>query len=108
MTVPLSRSARILPKTVWLAFFCGILLFAALPVARAQTSSTNPQAPPTPQADTSQNAPKPGAKASNDEIVSHDSPATFQVRVNLVLVRAVVRDRQSGHEFEEGRFSTRG
>jgi VWFA-related protein len=92
VTVPLSRSARILPKTVWLAFFCGILLFATLPVARAQTSATNPQAPPTPQADTSQNAPKPGAKASNDEIVSHDSPATFQVRVNLVLVRAVVRD----------------
>jgi VWFA-related protein len=28
----------------------------------------------------------------NDEIVSHDSPATFKVRVNVVLVRVVVRD----------------
>jgi VWFA-related protein len=92
VTVPLSRSARIPPRTVWLAFLGGILLFAALPVARAQTSSAAPQAPQTPPADTSQNAPKPDAKAPNDEIVSHESPATFKVRVNLVLVRVVVRD----------------
>ncbi|HEY6388413.1 MAG TPA: VWA domain-containing protein, partial [Candidatus Acidoferrum sp.] len=92
MTVPLSRPSRILPRTVWLAFLGGILLFAALPAARAQAPSATPQTPPTPQADTSQNAPKPGAKASDDEIVSHDSPATFKVHVNLVLVRVVVRD----------------
>jgi VWFA-related protein len=89
VTVPPSLSARILPRTVWFAFLGGILLFAALPVACAQTSSATPQAPP---AETSQNAPKPDAKATNDEIVSHDSPATFKVRVNLVLVRVVVRD----------------
>ena len=35
---------------------------------------------------------EPDAKAPNDEIVSHDSPATFKVRVNVVLVRVVVRD----------------
>jgi VWFA-related protein len=92
VTVQLSRSARILPKTVWLAFLGGILLFAGLPVALAQSPSATSQAPQAPPADTSQNARKPGAKASNDEIVSHDSPATFQVRVNLVLVRVVVRD----------------
>jgi hypothetical protein len=61
-------------------------------VSRAQVPSATPQAPSAPPADTSQNAPKPDAKASNDEIVSHDTPATFKVRVNLVLVRVVVRD----------------
>src|SRR4029077_8664171 len=44
------------------------------------------------QTDTSQNASKQDAKAPNDEIVSHDAPATFKVRVNVVLVRVVVRD----------------
>jgi len=63
-----------------------------LTVARAQAPSATPQAPQAPPADTSQNAPKPDAKATNDEIISHDSPATFKVRVNLVLVRVVVRD----------------
>ena len=92
MTVPPSRPSRILPRTLWLALLGGVLLFGALPAARAQVPSATPQTPPTPQADTSQNAPKPGTKASNDEIVSHDSPAIFQVRVNLVLVRVVVRD----------------
>jgi VWFA-related protein len=32
--------------------------------------------------------------AENSELVSQDSPATFKVRVNLVLVRVVVRDNQ--------------
>src|ERR1700739_2626887 len=54
------------------------------------------------QESTSQNPPKPGdatekssqAPAANDnsEVTSHDTPATFKVRVNLVLVRVVVRD----------------
>jgi len=30
----------------------------------------------------------------NEEVSSHDTPATFKVRVNLVLVRVVVRDSQ--------------
>jgi VWFA-related protein len=40
--------------------------------------------------------PTPAAPASNDkqEVSSHDAPATFKVRVNLVLVRVVVRDAQ--------------
>jgi VWFA-related protein len=88
-TVPLSRPSSSLPRTVWFTFLGGVLFFACLPVSRAQTSPATSQAPP---ADTSQNAPKPDAKATNEEIVSHDSPATFKVRVNLVLVRVVVRD----------------
>ncbi len=92
MTAPFSRPSLFLPRTVWLIILAGIILFAALPAARAQTSSASSQAPQAPPADTSQNAPKPEAKNTNDEIVSHDSPATFKVRVNLVLVRVVVRD----------------
>ena len=89
MTVPFRRPSRILPRTVWFALGAGIFSFAMLPVARAQAPAATPPAPP---ADTSQNAPKPDAKNTNDEIVAHDSPATFKVRVNLVLVRVVVRD----------------
>lgn len=58
----------------------------------ALVPSATAQAPQVPPAGTSQNAPKPDAKAPNDEIVSHDSPTTFKVRVNLVTVRVVVRD----------------
>src|SRR5271168_4345858 len=91
-TGPLSRPSSSLPRTVWFVFLGGIFSCGGLPVARAQAPSPTAQAPPAPPADTSQNAPKPDAKATNDEIVSHDTPATFKVRVNLVLVRVVVRD----------------
>jgi VWFA-related protein len=88
-TVPLSRPSIHLPTAVWFTLLRGILLFTCLPVTDAQAPPATPQAPP---ADTPQSARKPDAKAPNDEIVSHDSPATFKVRVNLVLVRVVVRD----------------
>src|SRR5437016_258810 len=38
-------------------------------------------------------APAP-ATGQSEEVSSHDTPTTFKVRVNLVLVRAVVRDAQ--------------
>jgi VWFA-related protein len=91
-TVPLSRPSGSFPRAVWFTLIGGLISCASLPVARAQTPSATPQAAQVPPADTSQNAPKPDAKTQNDEIVSHDSPATFKVRVNLVLVRVVVRD----------------
>src|SRR5690242_11936464 len=50
--------------------------FSAL-IALAQTSSDSQQ---------------PAAKAQDAEVVSRDTPATFKVRVNNVLVRVVVRD----------------
>jgi VWFA-related protein len=86
------RPLRSLKRRVWLVLLGGTLFTFGLPVEHTQAQPATPQAPPTPQTDTAQDAPKPGAKASNDEIVSHDSPAIFQVRVNLVLVRVVVRD----------------
>jgi VWFA-related protein len=92
MRVPVGWASNNLPRTVCFVFFGGIFSYVGLPVARAQSPSATAQALQAPPADTSQNAPKPDAKAPNDEIVSHDSPATFKVRVNLVLVRVVVRD----------------
>jgi VWFA-related protein len=66
-----------------------ILSACDLSPARAQTQPSPPQAP---QPAAPQSAQNPDAKTPNDEIVSHDTPATFRVRVNLVLVRVVVRD----------------
>src|SRR5580700_10831185 len=73
-------------STVLLSYI--LFVYAPSP-ARAQAQPRSPQ-PPQPAAQPS--APKPDTKAPNDEIVSHDSPATFKVRVNVVLVRVVVRD----------------
>jgi VWFA-related protein len=90
--IRLDLSSSRLTRTVWFAFLVGNFLCTASIVARAQAPSAAAQAPQAPPADTTQNAPKPDAKAANDEIVSHDTPATFKVRVNVVLVRVVVRD----------------
>jgi VWFA-related protein len=89
MTMPLGLCLSSLPKIGWLTFLGGIFFVACLPLARAQAPSASSQ---TPRTNASQNTPKPEAKAPNDEIVSHDSPTTFKVNVNFVLVRVVVRD----------------
>jgi VWFA-related protein len=65
--------------------------------APAAPPSATAQAPPTQEENGKQDATKsPNAQqpAENSELVSQDSPATFKVRVNLVLVRVVVRDNQ--------------
>jgi VWFA-related protein len=89
--------SRLLPgfcRIILIVFVCflwfsGNRLFAQAPEppsppqdAPAKTDST---ATPTPAA--SQNGP-------NEEVSSRDTPTTFKVHVNLVLVRVVVRDRQ--------------
>jgi VWFA-related protein len=92
VTILHGRPLRSLTRTVWLVLLGGTLSTFGFPIATTQAQSATAQAPQAPPADTSQNAPKPEAKNTNDEIVAHDSPATFKVRVNLVLVRVVVRD----------------
>jgi len=64
----------------------------------APAGSTSAPAPPA-QDDNAKPDPAKSANAQqqpaeNSELVSHESPATFKVRVNLVLVRVVVRDNQ--------------
>src|SRR5690349_18462280 len=92
VTVPLGPRSCSLLRIRWLIFLGGIFPLACLLVASAQTTSPTSQAPQAPPPDTPQNVHKPGAQQPNDEIVSHDSPTTFKVRVNVVLVRVVVRD----------------
>jgi len=56
-----------------------------------------PAAPPQESAPKTDSATKPSQTPSagdTAEVSSHDGPATFKVRVNLVLVRVVVRDAQ--------------
>jgi len=77
-------------------------LFAVLVLAglTAQVRAQTPTSPDPPAAGTAQTpAPaepaKPQAPANDSaEVSSHDTAPTFRVRVNLVLVRVVVRDSQ--------------
>ena len=89
ITEPLGPRSAILSKINRLMVLGGFLFAASLTVARAQVPATSSQSA---QVDSSQNASKPVTQATNDEMVSHDSPAAFKVNVNLVLVRVVVRD----------------
>jgi VWFA-related protein len=74
-------------RVAWIHFLTGVLFVGCVSAACAQTQPSSVQesrseAPRSPQ--------KPDAAAPNDEIISHDTP--FKVRVNLVVVRVVVRD----------------
>jgi VWFA-related protein len=89
MITSLSRPLPSLFKEFGSLLLCGILSATLLTEAQAQTPSGSPQAP---SAATPPAAQQPASKTQNEEIVSHDSPATFKVRVNLVPVRVVVRD----------------
>jgi VWFA-related protein len=86
------------------SFLTMTVLFGSCSLLHAQNSSapaappsTTAQAPSTQEENGKQDATKsPNAQqpTENSELVSQDSPATFKVRVNLVLVRVVVRDNQ--------------
>jgi VWFA-related protein len=70
----------------YLAISAGPLLAQSpAPQAPAQNAPAKPDSAATSTA--------PPATAQSEEVVSRDTPTTFKVRVNLVLVRAVVRDR---------------
>jgi VWFA-related protein len=78
--------------TAGLLLTCGLMLSGK--TARGQTP---PAQDPPAKSDVVPGQPQPpGAPpASNtSEVSSHDTPGTFKVRVNLVLVRVVVRDAQ--------------
>ena len=83
----LCRSSSGLLRSLRLIFLGGVLPVAFLLVARAQTPSAS-----LPPPKTTQEPVKPDANLPPDEVISRDSPATFKVHVNLVLVRVVVRD----------------
>jgi VWFA-related protein len=80
---------------------CVLLLFVLTGVG-VRVGAQTPASPTAPVASSPAQTPaepaKPQAPASNDnvEVSSRDTAPTFKVRVNLVLVRVVVRDQQ-GH-----------
>jgi VWFA-related protein len=80
-----------------------VLMLCALAAVCASARAQTPTPPPDPPSATvtvqvPAEPAKPQAPASNDnaEVSSRDTAPTFKVRVNLVLVRVVVRDQQ-GH-----------
>lgn len=85
----LCRSSSSFPRTSRRAFFVGVLPLAFLSAAGAQTPSAASSAT---SSSAQQEPAKPDSNLPPDEVISRDSPATFKVRVNLVLVRVVVRD----------------
>src|SRR5882762_1127757 len=75
----------------FLAFFGGVLVSGKptiaqhpAPAAPAQDASAKTNATGTPA--------QPPPSNDNQEVSSRDTPTTFKVRVNLVLVRVVIRD----------------
>lgn len=85
---------RGLPRAIRVILLAGILSALSDVGTKAQVTPnpTQTSSPPSPQPPPSQDAPKPVSQDQTQEIASHDSPATFKVRVNLVFVRVVVRD----------------
>jgi VWFA-related protein len=80
----------------WVCVFLLALLPGVSASVRAQTPTSPDPPSASPSAPTSPEPPKPQAPAASDsaEVSSRDTAPTFKVRVNLVLVRVVVRDQQ--------------
>jgi VWFA-related protein len=73
-----------------------VTLFSCLSLCGGRLHAQSPPPPPPAQDGSTTTNPtaQPAAPASadNQEVSSHDTPTTFKVRVNLVLVRVLVRD----------------
>jgi VWFA-related protein len=72
-----------------------VVLACCLSVFASRLSGQTPPPPAPPQdapAKTASTPKPPPAPAQTEEVSSHDTPTTFKVRVNLVLVHVVVRD----------------
>src|SRR5438445_10339221 len=77
-------------RTILLVFAC------CLSVSGSRLYAQTPALPQDAPLKTDSTAKPPSAPAAgqNEEVSSRDTPTTFKVRVNLVLVRVVVRDQQ--------------
>src|SRR5207253_6750873 len=77
-------------RTILLVFAC------CLSVSGSRLYAQTPALPQDAPLKTDSTAKPPSAPAAgqNEEVSSRDTPTTFKVRVNLVLVRVVVRDSQ--------------
>src|SRR6266852_4322155 len=82
-----------------LRFIVLIVFACCLSISGNRVSAQTPAPPSPPQdaparTDSTANPSPAAAAGQNEEVSSHDTPTTFKVRVNLVLVRVVVRDSQ--------------
>jgi VWFA-related protein len=66
-----------------------LLIFACIGSAQNPHQENSAQTPPA-----ANQPPPPPQEQKSAEVAMHDTPATFKVRVNFVLVRVVVRDQQ--------------
>src|SRR5713101_2998486 len=72
-----------------------LIVFACCLSLSGNRVSAQTPAPPSPPQDApakTDSTPSPPAAGQSEEVSSHETPTTFKVRVNLVLVRVVVRD----------------
>ena len=80
-------------RTILVIFGCGLLVWCKGLSAQTPARPSQTQDPPAKPDSAAAPAPAPPT-GQNEEVSSHDTPTTFKVRVNLVLVRTVVRDAQ--------------
>src|ERR1700682_514979 len=78
-------------RIILVVFACCLSISGNRLSAQTPAPSSPPQGAP---AKTDSNAKSAPSARPNEEVSSHDAPTTFKVRVNLVLVRVVIRDRQ--------------
>src|SRR5467141_2552599 len=76
---------------ILVVFVCCLSISGHRLSAQTLAPSSPPQDAPAKTDSTAKSAP---SASPNEEVSSHDTPTTFKVRVNLVLVRVVVRDKQ--------------
>src|SRR2546423_2982684 len=80
-------------RIILAVFACYLSLSGSRLSAQTPAPPTPPQDAPA-KTDSTAKSPQAQAPGQNEEVSSHDTPTTFKVRVNLVLVRVVVRDSQ--------------
>jgi VWFA-related protein len=88
--------SRLLPgfcRITLTVFVCFFWISGGQLCAQTPETTSPPQDAPA-KTDSTATPPSTPATGPSEEVSSHDTPTTFKVRVNLVLVRVVVRDRQ--------------
>ena len=80
-------------RIILVVFACCLSISGNQLSAQTPVPATPPQDVPAKTDSTAKPPPAPAA-GPNEEVSSRDTPTTFKVRVNLVLVRVVVRDQQ--------------
>jgi VWFA-related protein len=80
-------------RIILVVFACCLSISGNRLAAQTPAPPPPPQDAPAKSDSTTTPAPAPAA-GPNEEVSSRDTPTTFKVRVNLVLVRVVVRDQQ--------------